>query len=59
MKGRAGNSVRTAKYWLRRAVRARLGAEIYPEDKVALENLAEIYEHMAERLLRIETSHGA
>ena len=59
MKDRARYNVRTATYWLGKAARARLSAEIYPEDKVALENLAEIYEQMAERLLRIESSQGA
>ena len=32
---------------------------MYSEDKVALENLAEMYEQMAERLLRTERLHGA
>jgi hypothetical protein len=59
VKGRDRYIVRTAKYWLRRAARARLSAEIHPEDKDALENLAEIYEQMAERLLKIESLHGA
>jgi len=59
MMDRPRYDVRTATYWLRRAVRARLSAEVYPEDKVALENLAEIYEQIAERLLRIESLHAA
>jgi hypothetical protein len=59
MKDRARYNVRTAAYWLGKAARARLSAEIYPEDKDALENLAEIYEQMAERLLRIESLREA
>jgi hypothetical protein len=45
----AGN-VRTAAYWLRKAIRARVSANTYPEDRDALESLAEMYEMMAEQV---------
>ena len=48
----AGN-VRTAVYWLRKAIRARASADMYPEDRDALENIAEIYEQMAERVAEL------
>jgi len=37
-------------YWLKKAIRARIGASKYPEDRVALENVAEMYEHIAEQM---------
>jgi hypothetical protein len=46
-------SVRTAAYWLRKAVRARISANMYPEDRVALENIAQMYEQMAERMAEL------
>ena len=42
-------SVRTTAYWLRKAIRARMSASKYPEDRDALENIAEMYEQIAER----------
>ncbi len=49
-----GGNVRTAAYWLRKAVRARASANRYPEDRGALENIAEMYEQMAERVAELE-----
>lgn len=49
-----GGNVRTAAYWLRRAIRARISANQYPEDRKALENLAEMYEQMAERVAELD-----
>ena len=46
-------NVRTAAYWLRKAVRARASANRYPEDRDALENIAEMYEQMAERVAEL------
>ena len=48
----AGN-VRTAAYWLRKAIRARASADMYPEDREVLENIAEMYEQMAERVAEL------
>jgi hypothetical protein len=50
----AGN-VRTAAYWLRKAVRARASANRYPEDRDALENIAEMYEQMAQRKAELDS----
>jgi hypothetical protein len=56
MSGRAhGGNVRTATYWLRKAVRARISASKYPEDRDALENIAEMYEQIAERIAELES----
>ena len=44
-----GGNVRTAAHWLRKAITARATANRYPEDRHALENIAEMYEQMAER----------
>jgi hypothetical protein len=44
-------NVRSAAYWLRRAIRARASATRYPDDGDALENIAEMYEQMAERMV--------
>ena len=49
-----GGNVRTVAYWLRKAVRARASANMYPEDRNALENIAEMYELMAERVAKLE-----
>jgi hypothetical protein len=49
-----GGNVRTVAYWLRKAVRARASANMYPEDRDALENIAEMYELMAERVAELE-----
>jgi hypothetical protein len=46
-------NVRNAAYWLRKAVRARASAKMYPEDRAALENIAEMYEQMAERIAEL------
>ena len=48
-----GGNVRTAAYWLRKAIRARASADMYPEDRDALENIAEMYEQMAERVAEL------
>jgi hypothetical protein len=53
------SNLRTAAYWLRRALRARAGAKMYPEDATALENLAEMYEHLAERAAKLESRRPA
>jgi hypothetical protein len=45
-----GGNVRTAEYWLKKAVRARASANRYPIDRDALENIAEIYERIAEQM---------
>ena len=42
--------VRTTAYWLRKAIRARMTGSKYPEDRDALENIAERYEQIAERI---------
>jgi len=55
MKEQARNSVRTAAYWLRKAIRARASADLYPEDRVAMENVAEMYERLAERVAELES----
>jgi hypothetical protein len=39
--------VRTTAYWLRKAIRARIDSSKYPEDRNALEKIAEMYEQMA------------
>jgi hypothetical protein len=44
-----GGNVRTAAYWLRKAVRARASANRYTADRAELENIAEIYEWLAEQ----------
>src|SRR5260370_30739256 len=44
-------NVRSAAYWLRRAIRARASATRYPDDGDALENIAEMYEQLAERMV--------
>jgi hypothetical protein len=49
------SNVRSAVYWLRKAVRARASANMYPEDRDALENIAEMYELMAERVAELGT----
>ena len=49
-----GGNVRTAAYWLRKAIRARASANMYPEDRAALENIAEMYEQMAERVAELD-----
>jgi hypothetical protein len=46
--------VRTAVHWLRKAIRARIGASRYPKDRDALENIAEIYEQIAERMTELD-----
>ena len=46
---------RTTVYWLKKAIRARISASKYPEDRYALENIAEMYEQIAERMA--ELSH--
>jgi len=46
-------SVRTTAYWLRKAIRARMSASKYPEDREALENIAEMYEQIAERMAEL------
>ena len=46
-------SVRTTVHWLRKAIRARISASKYPEDRDALENIAEMYEQMAERMAEL------
>ncbi|HZV06867.1 MAG TPA: hypothetical protein VE999_17420 [Gemmataceae bacterium] len=43
---------RTTAHWLRKAIRARMSASRYPEDREALENIAEMYEQMAEQIPR-------
>ena len=55
MKEHARNSARTAAYWLRKAIRARASADLYPEDRAAMENLAEMYEKLAERMAELES----
>jgi hypothetical protein len=50
-----GGNVRTVAYVLRKAVRARIGANKYPEDRDALENIAEIYEQIAERVAELDS----
>ena len=45
---------RTAAHWLRKAIRARIGASRYPEDREALENIAEMYEQLAERMAALD-----
>ena len=45
--------VRTTAYWLRKAIRARMTASKYPEDRDALENIAEMYEQIAERMAEL------
>ena len=45
--------VRTTAYWLRKAIRARMSASKYPEDREALENIAEMYEQIAERIAEL------
>jgi len=45
--------VRTTAYWLRKAIRARMSASKYPEDREALENIAEMYEQIAERMAEL------
>ena len=52
--GQHGGNVRTAAYWLRKAVRARASANMYTEDRDALENIAEMNELMAERVAELE-----
>lgn len=47
--------VRTPAHWLRKAIRARISASRYPEDRHALENVAEMYELMAERMAQFNT----
>ena len=49
-------NVRTAAYWLRKAIRARASANMYPEDRAALENIAEMYEQMAERVAELDSA---
>lgn len=46
---------RTTVHWLRKAIRARIGASRYPEDRQALENIAEMYEQLAERVAALDT----
>jgi hypothetical protein len=50
-----GGNVRTAAYWLRKAIRARASADMYPEDRDALENIAEMYEQIAQRVAEIDS----
>jgi hypothetical protein len=50
-----GESVRTTAYWLRKAIRARISASKYPEDRDALENIAEMYEQIAERTAELRS----
>ena len=50
MKMYAQESVHSAAYWLRKAIRARANAAMYPDYKDALESLAGMYEQMAERV---------
>lgn len=48
-------------YWLKKAIRARTVASKYPEDRVALENVAEICEHIAEQMAELDNppnTHG-
>ena len=52
--GEHNRSIRNAAYWLRKAIRARASANKYPEDRAALENIAEMYEQMAERMAELE-----
>ena len=54
MQEHARNSARKAELWLRKAIRARASANMYPEDRAAMENLAEIYEKLAERAAQLE-----
>ena len=51
-----GGNVRTVAYWLRKAIRARASANMYPEDRDALENIAEMYEQMAERVAELDSA---
>jgi hypothetical protein len=55
MQEHARNSVRNAAYWLRKAIRARASANMYPEDRAAMENIAEMYEKLAERVAQLES----
>ncbi len=59
MKEHARNSVRTAAFWFRKAVRARASAEMYTEYKDAFENIAELYEQMAVRTAELESGNDA
>jgi len=52
-------SVRTAGYWLKKAIRARASANMYPEDRDALENIAEMYEQMAEREAELDSAQDS
>ena len=54
-----GGNVRTAAYWLRKAIRARASANMYPEDRDALENIAEMYEQMAERVAELDSAQDS
>ena len=56
MKTRAQRRVHSVAYWLRKAIRSRADAEMYPEYKNALEGLAKLYEQLAERGLKAPAS---
>jgi EAL domain-containing protein (putative c-di-GMP-specific phosphodiesterase class I) len=55
MNEHAWNSVRTAAVWRRKAEAARASANEHPEDKAAMENIAEMYEQMAERVAELDS----
>ena len=59
MQEHARNNVRKAELWLRKAIKARASANMYPEDRAAMENLAEIYEKLAERAAQLESKSAS